>query len=70
MTCNEGKSVVAERFLRTLKGKIYEKMTAIDSKSYFGYLNKLVDEYSNSYHCSIGKRPIHEDYSALSEEFE
>ena len=45
-------------------------MTAIDSKSYFGYLNKLVDEYSNSCHCSIGKRPIHADYSALSEEFE
>ena len=45
-------------------------MTAIDSKSYFGYLNKLVDEHSNSYHCSIGKRPIHADYSALSEEFE
>ena len=44
-------------------------MTANDSKSYFGYLNKLVDEY-NSYHKSIRKKPIHADYSALSKEIE
>ena len=45
-------------------------MTANDSKSYLGYLNNLVDEYSNTYHCSIGKKPIHVDYSALIEEIE
>ena len=32
-------------------------MTPNDSKSYLGYLNKLVDEYNNGYHCSIGKKP-------------
>ena len=33
-------------------------------------MNKLVDVYNNIYHCSTGKKPIHFDYSALSEEFE
>ena len=44
LTHNEGKSVVTERFIRSLKGKIYKKMTANNSKSYLDYLNKLVDE--------------------------
>ena len=38
-THNEGKSVVAERFIRTLKGRIYKKMTVNDCKSCLGYLN-------------------------------
>ena len=33
LTHNEGKSVVTERFIRSLKGKIYKKMTANNSKS-------------------------------------
>ena len=45
-------------------------MTANDSKSYLVYLNKLVVEYNNIYHCSIGKKPINADYSALTEEIE
>ena len=39
---NEGKSVVVERFIKTLNSKIYKIMTANYSKSYLGYLNKLV----------------------------
>ena len=35
-------------------------MRANDSKSYLGYLNKLVDQCNNS----IGKKPIHADYSS------
>ena len=66
-THNEGKSVIAERFKRTLKGKIFKKMTANDSKSYLGYLNKLVDKYNNTYYYSVGKKPIHANYSALIE---
>ena len=50
-----------ERFIRTLKSKIYIKI------AYLGYLNKLVDEYNNSYHRSIGKKPIDANYSALTE---
>ena len=61
---NEGSSVVAERFIRTLKGKIYKNMTA--NKPYFGYLNKLVEEYNNS----INKKPIDPYSSSLSEEIE
>ena len=39
LTHNEGKPVVAGRLIRTLKGKIYKKITANNSKSYFGCLN-------------------------------
>ena len=45
-------------------------MTPNDSKSYLGYLNKLVNEYNNTYHCSIGGKPNNADYSTFSEEFE
>ena len=41
-THEEGKQVVAEKFIRTLKGKIYNKMTANTNKSYLGYWNKLI----------------------------
>ena len=43
-TYNEGKLVIAERFIKTLKAHIYKKVTANDSKSYLSYLNKLVDQ--------------------------
>ena len=66
-THNGSKLVVAVRFIRTWKGKTYKKMTANDSKSYIGYLNKLVEEYRNSYHSSVGKKSIHAYYSAFSE---
>ena len=46
-THNEGKSVIAERFIKTLKAKIYKKMTSNDSKSYLASSNKLVDQYNN-----------------------
>ena len=36
---NEGKSVIAERFIKTLKSEIYKRMTSNDSKSYLPYLN-------------------------------
>ena len=39
-------------------------MTANDSKSYLSYLNWLVDQYNNTYHHSVNKRPIYADYSA------
>ena len=45
-------------------------MTVDDSKSYLGYLDKLVDKCSSTYHCSIGKRPIYADYSTFPEEVE
>ena len=54
-THNEGKSVVAERFIRTLKSKIYRYMTSISKNV---YIDKLVDEYTNTYHTTIKMKPI------------
>ena len=45
-------------------------MSANDTKSYLGYLNKLEDEYSNTYYHSVDKKPIDAYYSAFSEETE
>lgn len=67
LTYNESKSVVAERFIKTLKGNIYRKMITTDTKSFLCYLYKLVDEYNNAYHRSIEKKPVDVDYSALTE---
>ena len=42
-THNEEKSVVAERFIRTLKNKIYKYMTSISKNLYIDKLNDIVD---------------------------
>ena len=57
-THNGGKSVVAERFSRTLKNKIYKHMTAISKNVYFDVLDDIVDEYNNTYHRTIKMKPI------------
>ena len=57
-THNERKSVVAERFIRTLKGKICKYMTSISKKVYIDKLDDIVDEYSNTYHTTIKMKPI------------
>ena len=55
---NEGKSVAAERFIKTLKNKICKHMTAISKNGYFDVLNDIVGEYNNSYHKIIKMKPI------------
>ena len=50
---NEGKSVVAERFIRTLMTKIYRYMTSISKNVYIDKLDDLVNEYNNIYHRII-----------------
>ena len=57
-THNEGKSVVAEIFIKTLKNKIYKHMTAISKSVYFDVLNNIVDKDNNTYHSSIKMKPI------------
>ena len=57
-TYDEGKSVVAERFIRTLKNKIYRHMTAISQNVYFDVLDNIVDKYNNTYHRTIKIKPI------------
>ena len=57
-TNNEGKSVVAERFIRTLKSKIYKHMTSILKNVYIDKLNDIVDKYNNTYHNTIKMKPV------------
>ena len=52
------KSVVAERFIRTLKSKIYKYMTSISKNVYIDKLDEIVDEYNNTYHTTIKMKPI------------
>ena len=49
-TNNEGKSVIAERFIRTLKNKIYKYMTSISKNVYIDKLDDIAKEYNNKYH--------------------
>ena len=58
LTHNEGKSVVAERFIRTLKNKIDKHMTAISKLVSIDKLDDIVNEYNNSYHRTIKMKPI------------
>ena len=57
-TNNEGKSVVAERFIRTLKSKIYKYVTSISKNVYIDELNAIVSKYNNTYHTTIKMKPI------------
>ena len=50
---NEGKSVVAEKFIRTLKTKIYKSMTLVSKNVYIDKLDDIVGEYNNTYHRTI-----------------
>ena len=57
-TNNEGKSVIAERFIITLKNKIYKYMTAISKNVYIHKLDDILKEYNNKYHTSIKMKPV------------
>ena len=54
-TFNEGKSVVAERFIRTLKNKLYKHMTATGKNVYYDVLDD--DKYNNTKHRTIKMKP-------------
>ena len=56
-TYNEGKSVVAERFIRTLKNKLYKYMTSIGKNVYYDVLDYIVNEYNNTKHSTIKMKP-------------
>ena len=57
-THNDGKYVVAERFIRTLKNKIYKHMTAVSKDVYIDKLDGVINEYNNTYHRTIKMKPI------------
>ena len=56
-THNEGKSVVVERFIRTVRTKIYKYMTSIWKNIYSDKLNDIVNKYNNTYHRTIRMKP-------------
>ena len=56
---NEGKSVVAKRFIRTLKTKIYQYMTLVLKNVYTDKLDDIVAEYNNAYHRTIKMKPVY-----------
>ena len=55
---NEGKSVIAERFIITLKKKILKHMKAISKNIYFDVLDDIVNKYNNTLHRTIKMKPI------------
>ena len=57
-THNERKSVVAERFIRTIKNKIYKHMTSISKNVYIDKLDDIVHKYNNRKHRTIKMKPI------------
>ena len=56
-THNEGKSVIAERFIKTLKNKIHKYMTSIPKNVYIDKLGDIVKKYNNTYNKSIKMKP-------------
>ena len=57
-TYNEGKSVVAERFIRTLENKLYKHMTATGKNIYYDVLDDVVNKYNNTKHSTIKMKPV------------
>ena len=65
LTYNEGKSALAERFIRTLRNKIFKRMTAISKNVYFDALDDIVNKHNNTVHRTIKMKPI----DALSDSY-
>ena len=57
-TNNEGKSVIAERFIRTLKNKIHKYMTSISKNVYIDKLDDILRKYNNTYHTSTKMKHV------------
>ena len=56
-TINGDNSVVAERFIRTLKNQLYKHMTATGKNVYYDVLDDIVNEYNNTKHITITMKP-------------
>ena len=72
-TYNEGKSAFAERFIRTLKNKIFKHMTAISKNVYFEVVDDIVNKYNNTVHKTIKMKPIDntdDSYAEYNENFD
>ena len=69
-TYNEGKSTVAERFIRTLKNKIFKHMTAVSKSAYFDVLDNIVNKYNSTVHKTMKMKPIHFTSDSYAEQNE
>ena len=58
LTRDKVKSVVGERFIRTLKSKIYKYMTSLSKNVYIGKLYDLLNKYGSTYHSTIKVDPV------------
>ena len=58
LTHNERKSVVTERFLRTLKNKTYKYMTSVSKNLYIDKLDDIFNKYNNTYYSTINVKPV------------
>ena len=57
-TCNKANSIVTERFIRTLKNKIFKHVTAISKNIYFNVLDDIVNKYNSTTHRTIKMKSI------------
>ena len=57
-TQNVGESVVAERFIRSLKSKIYKHMTWLSKHVYISKLDDILNKYNNTYHRTIKMKSV------------
>ena len=55
---NKGKSIIAKRFIRTLKTKIYKYLTSMSKNVQIGKLDDIVGEDNNTYHRTIKMKPV------------
>ena len=55
---NEGKSIVAERFIKILKNKISKYMTSLSKNVHIGKLDNIVSTYNNTYYKIIKMKPV------------
>ena len=57
-TPSEGKSIVVEWFIRTLKNEIYKYMTSILKNEYIDKLDEIANKYNNTYHSAIKMKSV------------
>ena len=65
-TYKERKSVVAERFIKTLKNKIYKHVAAVSKNVYFDVLNDVVDKCNMTYHNTIKMKTIYVGFNSYT----
>ena len=71
-TYNDGKSVVAERFIRMLRNKIFKHMAAISKNVYFDVLDDIVNKYNKTVQITIKIKPVDvtsDSYAEYNEDF-